>query len=113
MKAFTEHPASVGESYAEHCAHATGFGLAMVGGGLACLVHALLPFLFVRTGSGIIDRLHERMVVNRAGRARAPRGGALTGQPAEHRSAAVGPSDGRAAPARSAVQPVLGSPPSA
>ena len=34
-KAFTEHPASVGETYGEHLVHATGFGVRMVLGGLA------------------------------------------------------------------------------
>lgn len=30
------------------------------------MAHGLLPFLFVRTGSQTIVRLHDRMVVNRA-----------------------------------------------
>ena len=62
---FTEHPASVGETYVEHMGQASSFGLRMVFAGLACLVHGLLPFLFVRTGSGAIAELHDRMVVNR------------------------------------------------
>jgi hypothetical protein len=62
----TEHPASVGETYAQHLATASGFGTRMVLGGLACLVHGLLPFLFTRTGSTTIGILHERMVQNRA-----------------------------------------------
>jgi hypothetical protein len=39
--------------------------MAMIGAGLACLLHAFLPFLFVRTGSEAIARLHQRMVVSR------------------------------------------------
>ena len=62
---FTEHPASVGESYAEHLVTASGFGLRMVLAGLACIVHALLPFLFVKTGSVQISTLHDRMIANR------------------------------------------------
>lgn len=62
---FTEHPATVGESYGEHFVMASGFGFAMLRGGLACLVHAVLPFLFTRTGSAAITRLHDRMVTNR------------------------------------------------
>lgn len=65
-KAFTEHPASVGESYGEHFVHATGFGVRMMLGGLACILHGLLPFLFVKTGSKQIETLHGRMVVNRS-----------------------------------------------
>jgi hypothetical protein len=62
---FTEHPATVGERYGEHLAHASGFGFRMILGGLACLVHGLLPFLFVRTGSTTIAALHTRMVTHR------------------------------------------------
>lgn len=75
---FTDHPATVGETYGEHLATATGFGLRMIAGGLACLVHGLLPFLFVKTGSTAIRTLHDRMVTNRARR-----------QPAETRVAAA------------------------
>lgn len=63
---FTSHPATVGESYGEHLAHASGFGVRMILGGLACLVHGLLPFLFVRTGSAAIAELHTRMVTHRS-----------------------------------------------
>lgn len=62
---FTEHPRSVGESYGRHLIVAGGFGVTMIGGGLACLVHAVLPALFTRTGSTIVARLHERMTANR------------------------------------------------
>jgi hypothetical protein len=62
---FTEHPHAVGESYTEHFAVASGFGFAMIVGGLACLVHAVLPFLCTTTGSQTIRRLHDRMVTNR------------------------------------------------
>jgi putative acetyltransferase len=62
---FTQHPASVGESYSEHLRHAAGFALSMIGGGLAVLVHAVLPFLFTRTGSGVIADLNTRMITAR------------------------------------------------
>jgi hypothetical protein len=62
---FTEHPHSVGESYAEHLCTATGFGVRMLLGGLACLIHAWLPFAFERTASHCICELHDRMVVHR------------------------------------------------
>ena len=64
-RAFTEHPASVGESYSEHLFRAVSFGTRMVFAGAACLVHGVLPFLFVRTGSRAIAELNDRMVVNR------------------------------------------------
>jgi hypothetical protein len=65
---FLDHPRSVGESYLEHQRHASGFGIALLGAGLACLVHALVPGLFVRTGSDAIARLHDRMIVHRTAR---------------------------------------------
>ena len=74
---FTEHPASVGETYGEHLRAASGFAALMVFGGIACFVHALFPFLCVRTGSRCIAQLHDRMVVNRMTR-RAPLPEALT-----------------------------------
>lgn len=64
-KMFTEHPATVGETYFGHLKSATGFSLKMIGCGLACFIHGLLPFLFVKTGSNAIEHLHDCMVVNR------------------------------------------------
>ncbi|MGE0802434.1 MAG: DUF6356 family protein [Lautropia sp.] len=62
---FTDHPESVGESYFEHMRTAGGFAVAMFVGALACLIHAVLPFLCTRTGSLTITRLHQRMVTHR------------------------------------------------
>ena len=62
---FTEHPKAVGETYWQHLAHATGFGVRMILGGAACILHGVLPFLFVKTGSRQIETLHGKMVVNR------------------------------------------------
>lgn len=62
---FTEHPASVNETYWQHFANAMGFGLRMIGGGFVCIVHAFLPGVFCKTASGTIGELHDRMVVNR------------------------------------------------
>jgi hypothetical protein len=55
---FSRHPASVGETYTEHMQVAAGFGLRLFLASLACFVHALLPFLFERTGSTAIQSLH-------------------------------------------------------
>jgi hypothetical protein len=65
IRPFTEHPASVGESYLQHLGRAACFGTRMMFAGFACLVHGVLPFLFVRTGSRAISELNERMVANR------------------------------------------------
>jgi len=62
FKLFTHHPASVGETYLQHLFAAGGFTAQLLLAALACLVHALLPFLFERTASARIDALHSRMV---------------------------------------------------
>jgi hypothetical protein len=59
---FIEHPRAVGESYGEHFAVAARFGATMVLGGLACIVHAIVPGLFVRTGSSAVKTLYSEMV---------------------------------------------------
>ena len=65
QRMFRDHPHSVDETYGEHLLAAGSFGTTMVLAGLACLIHALVPGLFVNFGSAAIERLHERMVVNR------------------------------------------------
>ena len=59
---FVDHPESVGESYTEHFGVASRFGLTMISGGVVCLIHALFPALFERTGSTAIKRLYSEMV---------------------------------------------------
>ena len=63
---FTEHPASVGETYGQHFVAAMGFSFAMLRGALCCALHAVFPFLCVSTGSEAICDLHERMVTKRS-----------------------------------------------
>ncbi|WP_033923195.1 DUF6356 family protein [Sphingomonas sp. 37zxx] len=69
---FIDHPADVGETYFAHLRTASWFAGTMLLAGLACFVHALVPGLFVKTGSTAIGRLHDRMVVNRRSTARTP-----------------------------------------
>ncbi len=64
-KLFTEHPASVDETYAEHMATSLSFAVPLFKAACAALIHAFLPFLFVTTGSETITALHDRMVTNR------------------------------------------------
>lgn len=75
---FTEHPASVGETYLQHLCVASGFALRMLVGAVACFLHALLPFAFGHTASDCINDLHERMVVHRTPAALRPRRAAAT-----------------------------------
>jgi len=69
---FTEHPATVGETYGEHFAQSSRFGFKLLRAGAACLMHGLAPFLFKSTGSDAIRELHDIMVVNRAHQTRRP-----------------------------------------
>ena len=57
---FTAHPVSVGESYGEHFAFALAFGVRMTLGGVAAVVHAVFPFLFITTASRTLDELNAR-----------------------------------------------------
>ena len=68
-KLFNDHPASVGENYLQHLITALSFSVELLLAALACLVHALLPFLFVKTGSQRIISLYEKMVSHRDRRA--------------------------------------------
>ena len=54
----TAHPASVGESYVSHLGFALRFGATMVLGGLACMVHGVLPFCLTTSGSRRVRALH-------------------------------------------------------
>lgn len=64
-KLFLDHPASVGESYAQHFTHAAGFAMLLARAACACFIHALVPALFDRTASRLVTQLHDRMVINR------------------------------------------------
>ena len=65
-RAFTEHPATVGETWSEHALSAWGFAWRLQVAALAALVHAVLPFLCVKSASKLIDSLHSKMVTHRA-----------------------------------------------
>ena len=66
MNKFTEHPATVGETYGQHFVSAMGFSLTMLRAAFCCAVHAILPWAFEKTGSVCITELHSRMVTNRS-----------------------------------------------
>ena len=63
---FLEHPASIGETYAEHFGVATRFGWRLTRGGLACMLHGALPFLCKTSGSDTVRSLHAELVAKRA-----------------------------------------------
>ena len=59
FRPFASHPAPVGETYRQHLYFAACIGGRMIRGGLACLVHAPLPFLLQTTGSQTVRKLHQ------------------------------------------------------
>ena len=60
-KLLLEHPRDIGETYGEHAGHALHIGFRMMGAGVACVVHALLPGLFVRTASRAVADVQSLM----------------------------------------------------
>lgn len=58
---FLDHPETQGESYLQHARFAAGLGGLMLLAGLAALVHAVLPFLFTTTASGLLARIQARI----------------------------------------------------
>lgn len=63
---FTEHPATVGETYGQHFVTAMGFSLSLLRAAYCCGLHAVFPFICEKTGSQCIEGLYERMVTNRS-----------------------------------------------
>ena len=61
LELFRRHPTTVGETYWQHLRFAARTGGAMVAGGSACVIHGVLPFLFVTVGSRTIRRLAHRI----------------------------------------------------
>ncbi len=58
---FTDHPASVGETYRDYMVVALGYGARLVRAGCAAMVHAFLPALFETTASETIRAMHAEM----------------------------------------------------
>ena len=65
LKFFTDHPASVGETYFEHLLAAATFSIRLLIASITCLIHAVLPFLFEKEGSKMVTRLYHCMVTAR------------------------------------------------
>ena len=66
---FLEHPRSLGMSWAGHGIGALAIGGRLVGAGLACLVHAVVPGLFTETAGRTVTRMYDHMARHKAGAA--------------------------------------------
>ena len=58
---FSDHPASLKESYWQHSRVAWRTGIRLLGMGIACLCHAVVPGLFEDTASRGVSRLAGEM----------------------------------------------------
>jgi hypothetical protein len=65
---FTEHPASVGETYGEHFRVASHFAKELVTAAMAAACHAILPSLFPSTASSKVRRLHAEITAGLRGK---------------------------------------------
>lgn len=63
---FTDHPASVDETYWEHFIFAATRGIRMLGAGTAAIIHAFFPFLFETTASRMMKELNGELAGRRA-----------------------------------------------
>lgn len=64
---FLEHPRSLGMSWAGHGIGAVKIGAELVGAGLACLVHAVVPGWFTQTAGKTITNMYDHMMKRKAG----------------------------------------------
>ncbi len=66
---FTDHPRSLGMSWADHGIGALKISGELIGAGLACAIHAVVPGVFTQTAGKTVTRLHDHMVKRKAGSA--------------------------------------------
>ena len=69
QRLFVDHPRSLGMTWAAHGIGAVEIGTRLLGAGLACLVHALVPGLFTQTAGRTVSELYGHMAQRKAGAA--------------------------------------------
>ena len=63
---FLEHPRSLGMSWAAHGIGALAIGARLVGAGVACIIHAVVPAVFTQTAGKTISDMHDHMTRRKA-----------------------------------------------
>ncbi len=63
---FHDHPAKVGESYAEHMVFAFGFSFRLFRAAFAALVHGVIPCLHETTASSEVLAMNDEIRARRA-----------------------------------------------
>ena len=66
---FSDHPRSLGMSWAAHGLGAVAIGARLIGAGIACLVHAVVPGWFTQTAGRTVTSMHDEIVKRKAGAA--------------------------------------------
>jgi hypothetical protein len=70
---FTAHPHALDETYTQHFGHALRYSGLLLAASLCALVHAVLPFMFEKTASNMIKKMHGDMMVRGAVQSTQPR----------------------------------------
>ena len=58
---FTKHPKEVGETYLEHMFNAVRFAFTFLLLFVVALIHSILPFLFTKTASCVVQEMAKHM----------------------------------------------------
>jgi uncharacterized protein DUF6356 len=66
---FTEHPRSLGMSWASHGVGAVKIGAELIGAGCAAMVHAAVPGWFTDTAGKTVSRIYDHIQSRKAGAA--------------------------------------------
>jgi hypothetical protein len=66
---FSEHPRSLGMSWSAHAVGAVSIALRLIGAGVACLIHAIVPAWFTQTAGKTVTEMYEEMARRKAGSA--------------------------------------------
>jgi hypothetical protein len=66
---FLDHPRSLGLSWGQHGIGAVAIGATLVGAGVACLVHAVVPGWFTQTAGKTVTSIYDHMMRRKAGAA--------------------------------------------
>ena len=64
---FREHPRSLGMTWAGHGIGAVKISAQLIGAGIACLIHAIVPGWFTQTAGKTVTHMYDHMTKRRAG----------------------------------------------
>jgi hypothetical protein len=67
QRLFTDHPRTLGMSWAVHGAGAARIAFVLIGAGVACLVHAVVPGWFTQTAGKTVTNIYGDMQRRKAG----------------------------------------------